>query len=124
MTDPPSFKGRTPTSIYASSAIREPWHSAAKAQDMSKSELLEEVILLTAPLLGGCETLATHAARAWVRLRQAGHRGPSKDLRHWACGSGLELDAGTVALLTEAERLTLGLSEDATQTETEEKDVQ
>jgi hypothetical protein len=110
MVDTPAFKGRTPTSFYLSSAIREPLAAAAKAQDMSKSELLEEVLLLTSPLLGGCETVATHAAKAWVRLRQAGYRWNSKDLRHWACGIGVELDAGTVLLLTEAEREALGVT--------------
>lgn len=110
MADTPEFKGRTATSFYASRAIQEPWSTAARAQDMSKSELLEEVLLLTSPLLGGCETVATHAARAWVRLRQAGHRWNSKDLRHWACGSGLDLDQGTIALLTEAECSALGVA--------------
>ena len=101
---------RRSTSVYVSGCVYAPWHAAAKAQGLSKSEWLEEVILLTAPLLGSPQTRATAAAKAWVRLRQAGHRGASRELQHWACATG-ELTPGTVALLTDDERQALGLAQ-------------
>ena len=95
------------TSIYADDAISLPWDQAAKAQGIAKGAWIEEAVLLVAPLSGAPVTPLTVACRAWVRLRAAGARRESDELRTWALLPVLArepLSANTWGALTEDEK--------------------
>lgn len=98
------------TSIYADDAISAPWDQAAKAQGIAKGTWLEEAVLLVAPLSGAPVTPLTVACRAWVRLRAAGNRAESDELRTWALLPAVArepLSERVVLALTEEERTAL-----------------